>query len=391
VSSAVLLALVAQLFRWIYDKEPEEGETVIETMVKDFVGTELGMLPVVSQAADYFIDGYDISHFTYDMVNDMLSNVRGLTQLAVNAASGKPVDEKAIALELRKLAFNAGTLTGLPVRNVHTTVYGLWKRLEPATAYKYNTLYYDATVGDLQKALDRGNERLAQSVLEVLQKEKTSEKTKGTAVRELVSLYDAGYDEIVPRGVPSQITVPGETENDPKKVVVLTAAQVKQFEKIYGGSAEEVASLVKREDYRSLGEEERAQAVKLVYDTYYNKAAHAVAGVKLSRMSVLSEVVDIERLAVAKATVGAMEDTVSRTKKQQAVAYVRSLKLAAGEREAVLYACGYGGEAVETALVSYINRAGLTEAQLAAFAALLDGDTRACVVRNGRLVLTKKK
>ena len=386
VSSAVLLALVAQLFRWIYDKEPEEGETVLETMAKDFVGTELGMLPVVSQITDYFIDGYDISHFTYDMFNDMLSNVRGLTQLAVDAANGKPVDEKAIALELRKLAFNAGTVTGIPVRNVHTTVYGLWKRLEPATAYKYNTLYYDATVGDLQKALDRGNERLAQSVLEVLQKEKTSEKTKGTAVRELVSLYDAGYDEIVPRGVPSKITVSGETENDPKKVVVLTAAQVKQFEKIYGGSAEAVASLVAREDYRSLGEEERAQAVKLVYDAYYNRAAHAVAGVKLSRMSVLSDVVDIKRLAVAKATVGAMEDTVSRTKKQQAVAYVRSLKLAAGEREAVLYACGYGGEAIETALVSYVNRSKLTDEQLAAFAALLDGD-----VRNGRLVLTKKK
>ena len=389
-ASTLLLMAVTQAFKWLYDKDREEGETLIEDVFKDTLSSELGMLPGVSDVASFFIDGYDISHFTYDMINDLLGNFRDLSKMAISAVNGEEVDNKLLNYQLRRLSFNIGSLWGIPVKNVHTTFYGLLKRFDPADAYKYNALFYDARAKDLQEALSTGDMRLATTIYDILLKDKVG-KTEEKAVKIMLQLYKAGYEDIVPRNVPDEITVKGETDNDADVVVYLKAAQKRQFEEVYGQASGAVADMISSERFWAIDAEEQADAIKRLYDIYYNDAAHAVAGAKLSTRNVLSALADRQLLAVSSAKIASIEsdvdrygNTVSGSRKAKVNDYVKTLKLSRGEVAAVMYAAGYRGEAVVSALIEHANSLSLSEEQLADLAELLG----ARVVR-GRLVAGK--
>ena len=57
VSSAVFMALVAQLFRWLYNKD-DEDDNVAVNMTVDAIGNLLGGLPFIKDIYSYFAEGY---------------------------------------------------------------------------------------------------------------------------------------------------------------------------------------------------------------------------------------------------------------------------------------------------------------------------------------------
>lgn len=387
-ASTVLLVAVTQLFKWLYDKDREEGETLMEDVLKDAFSSELGMLPGISDAVSFFMDGYDISHFTYDMVNDVLKNAQALSSIAVAAMNGEEVDSRALNEQIRKAVHNAGYLSGLPFKNVHTTFYGLLKRFDPSTAYKYSALFYDPRAKDLEAALYTGDMRLATTIYDLLLTDKTG-KTQERAVKIMLQLYKAGYDNIMPRDVPDQLTVKGETDNDPDVVVYLKAAQKRQFEEVYGRASEAVADMIAGERFRTLEDEQRADAIRWLYDSYYNEAAHAVAGVKKSTLNALLPLCDRELMVISKAAISAIEadvdrngDTVSGSRKKKVLSYVKSLGVDAQTREVLMYLNGYRGQSLVEALARYASGRGLDEEQLMAIAELLDGE-----LRRGKIVI----
>ena len=387
-ASTALLVAMTQLFKWLYDKDREEGETLAEDVIKDAISSELGMLPGVSDVVSFFIDGYDVSHFSYDMLNDVLGNVRSLGSMAAKAVNGESVDSTELNKQLRLAVFNLGSLTGIPVKNVHTTVYGLTKRFDSATAYKYNALFYDPRAKDLTEALKSGDERLATTIYDILLSEKAGE-AEEVAVKTMLSLYRDGYDTVMPKSIPDEITVKGKTENDADVVVALKAAQKKRFAQVYGKASGAVSSLIANEQFATMEQEAQADAIRMLYDAYYNEAAHEVAGVERSKVNVLSSMVDREVLVLSRAVISTIEadkdkkgNTVSGSRKKKVLEYVKTLKLPKGQAEIVLYLNGYRGDAIETAVTKYANSAGLDEQTLAELAEMMGGR-----VVKGKIVL----
>lgn len=386
LASSVLFVLIGRLFVWLYDKEDDEG---VGAFIGDLAMQEIGMLPFIADIASLLMDGYEANHFTYEMVNNFGKNFAALWSLASDAMSGKDVDDKKLARELKKLALNVSQATGIPLRNAYNTFYGLLKRTSPENAYKMNSLFYDATKADLSAAIESGDEQLASTVADILAKQRTGEGIDNSeAIHEIVRLYEIG-ENVLPSSVPSKVTIKAETEDEEDTVIVLDAKQKKAFTQIYSQASGKVPKLIGTDLYKNLSDEEKAKAIKLLYDSYYDEAAHEVAGVKASTLNALEVLCDRELLVISKAAISAIEadknkrgEAINGSRKKKVLAYVKTLKLPRGQAEVVLYLNGYRGDAVESAVVRYANTQGFGEDELAVLAELLGGQ----VVR-GKIVL----
>ena len=386
LASSVLFVLIGRMFTWLYDKDEDEGAAAA---LGDLAMQEIGMLPFIADVASLLVDGYEANHFTYEMINNFGKNFTALWSLASDAIDGKDVDDKKLARELKKLALNVSQATGMPVRNVYNTFYGLLKRTSPENAYKMNSVFYDATVADLSAAIESGDEQLASTVADILAEQRTGEGISGNeAIREVVRLYEIG-ENVLPSSVPSKVTIKAEAEDEEDTVVVLDAKQKKAFTQIYSQASAKVSELVCTDLYKNLSDAEKAKAIRLLYESYYDEASHEVVGTKVSTLNALEVLCDRELLVLSKAAISAMEadvdkkgNAVSGSRKKKVLAYVKTLKLPKGQAEVVLYLNGYRGDAVLGSVARYANGAGLSEEELADIAELLGGS-----VRRGKIVL----
>ena len=83
VSIAVYMALVAKLFKWLYNKDDEEESTWSE-LGKDIAGNLVGMVPIVRDVYSYFDEGYDVENYAYSMLGDLLKAVDNTKNAFVN-------------------------------------------------------------------------------------------------------------------------------------------------------------------------------------------------------------------------------------------------------------------------------------------------------------------
>lgn len=354
--SAAFMALVAQLFRWLYNKDDEED--VAKTIAIDAAGNLLGGLPIFKDIYARLVEGYDLDNYAYSTLNNLLDSAQNIFDVASDIATGNTDD---ITKNIRNIIYAAGQLFGIPVRNIYNVGYGLINRFSPSTAYKIDDMFYNKNYrSDLNKAIETDDDEMIATIVGVMLDENIGEITNSSARKELDKLTKAGYD-VIPRAVSETITYDGEE-------MALTGRQVSQFKEVYSTAHEAVASLVSLSQYHSATEDVQAKAINFIYDVYYNLALEELLGVDLENKNILfAEAIDIEKLALIIATARAMTaDTddsgkaISGTRKAKIQSYINSLRLTAAQKYMIMGYLGYSNTMGETQVKSYINRLPLT-------------------------------
>ena len=350
-TSAVFMALIAQLFRWLYNKDDEE-ETG-KMIAVDALGNLLGGLPIFKDIYARFAEGYDIDNYAYSTINNLFDSAQNLFDIASGFING---DTENVAKNVRNLFYAVGQLFGIPVRNIYNVGYGLINRFSPSTAYKIDDMFYNKNYrSDLKKAIEAEDEDMIATIVGIMLDENIGEVTNSSVRNEIDRLVKAGYD-VIPRSVGSSITYEGDTTE-------LTAAQVAEFKTVYATAHEAVASLVSMSQYGSAEAAVQAKAIDFIYDTYYNLAVENLLGVDIeSKNTLFAEAIDIEKLAIIVATarqIAADTDkngkAVSGTRKAKIQAYINSLRLTAAQKYMIMGYLGYSNTKGEPQVKSYIN------------------------------------
>ena len=285
VASSVFGAAVSLMLSALRGNR-DEDEPIAKTLASDTLGNILGIVPLAGQLAETLLSGYDAENFYYGVINDGLDTIESSYKLISDAASGNRVTTQQASSSIRKALIFAGQMTGVPVRNAENIVKSLTHVFIPSAFYKYKSMFYSPTTADVKKAIDSGNTRMAETAMrQLMLYSKTGSRSNARVNSEMTRLYAAGYTNAVPRSTPVRTTVDGEGKS-------LTAKQTKQFEQIYHQADNAAAQLVSTADYAALTDEQKAKALRGIYDIYYSRAAHAVLGADLATASALSYFTD---------------------------------------------------------------------------------------------------
>lgn len=392
VLTAVFMAGIAQLFRWLYDKEQKEDETVAQTMLVDAIGNLFGGLPIFKDIYATFAEGYDIDNYAYSAVNDLISGVKSIVDLVGLICENKATQQD-YASRIKKVSYAVGQITGLPVRNVYNVLYGLTKRFNPEAAYKIDNVFYEKNYkNDFYKAIENEDVEMASFILSLLYNERMGVDMSEAVHNELYSLSAKGY-KVLPKSAPKSITVEGAEYE-------LNEAQQAAVRGSYSASQASLEKLFTKEKYKKLSEEMKAEAVNYVYELHYNMALEDALGIDRGNAVLISSVIGAENLAMLHvATKGLTSDTdklgnaISGSKRKKVVAAINQLDVSSEQKLLLICAKGYAlkdgdlrglsAERANKLLLRYILRMGkLNKQQKAELAALCGFE-----VRNGRIML----
>ena len=371
VLQAVFMTAIAELFKWLYNKD-DEDDNKVKAIVTDTLGNMISGLPAIRDVVSFFSDGYEVESFAYASINDLLTAVGDARDVAAAKLAGENVDDRKMALTLRKVMYAAGQLTGIPTRNIYNVVYGLTNRISPETGYKWNDKFYKSSYrADLAAAIEKGDDEMIATIVGLMLNENVGGVTDAAAREAIDALVIADYD-VIPRSVPDKVTYKVyENGTEETKEIELTAKQTQAFEKIYTVANEKVASLVKSSQYKRASQEVQAKAIKFIYDTYYTSAkgnlTRTLTGEGLSKNELFAEAIDIDKLAIIIAEARLIESdkkngvTVSGSKKAKVQKYVNSLRLTAVQKYMIMGYLGYKNVNGAAQVQACINRLKLSE------------------------------
>ena len=390
--TAVFMASIAQLFRWLYDKEQDEDESVAETMLVDAVGNLFGGLPLFKDAYAKIFEGYDVDNYAYSAVNDLLDSALNLFEVAGNILTNEgSVQDRNRAV--RNLAYSVGQMFGIPVRNVYNVFFGLTKRFNPEAAYMIDSALYEKNYqNELYKAIEQDDAEMTSFIMSLLLGERMNENVDEAVFNELLILSKNGQ-KVIPRSVPSSITI-DEVEYP------LSAAEQAAIKDIYATSEKSLKALFAKSKYNTLSDEQKAEAIDFIYDTYYDKALEGALGIDRGNNSlIIADVVGVDNLALLYVTTkGLTSDTdrrgnvISGSKRKKVVEAINSLGVNTEKKLLLICAKGYSlqdndirglsAEKAKKYLLRYIlSLKGKTKAEKAEIAELCGFE-----VVNGRIV-----
>ena len=342
----LMYVLVGQFFKWLYnkDRKDKDGNEIgfVLDFTNDFASTTIGMFPIVRDIYNYFVNDYEFSNFAIDMLDSLFSATKGLFEYAVSAAQGEPQDSTVGFRLLRDSLYAIGQMTGIPIRNINNTLSGLIKRFDPATAYKYNSLFYNGRYSqDLKSAIEKGDSRLAATIMDLLLKKDRPGGGSNNLTNKLLSLYEKGYD-VLPKSIGNKITVAGEE-------ITLTKEQQAKFQKLYGKSTAVVEQLIVSPYFTKLSEDLQAQAIKQIYNAYYEYARSEITGEESNNVALLltyignmpRNIAILTQLKNISPDVNKRGEVITGSKKAKAIKYILSQRLSDEERLLLLTLAGY--------------------------------------------------
>lgn len=341
VTSALFMAAVAQLFRWLYNKDDKDDESKAETVLIDFLGNLIGGLPLIKDLYARIAEGYDFDNYAYSSINDLLDSSLNLIDTAKNLVSGDAT-EQDIAKGVKNLSYSLGQMFGIPTRNIYNVSYGLTKRISPVTAYKIDNKFYKKNyVSDLNKALENDDAEMAAYITGLIYNQRVGDVVNEQAWKKLSVLYSKGYS-ILPKSIGDTIRYDG---ND----IEMSKEQQARFKSIYSQANRYIEKMLASSSYDKLSEEKQAKAIKSVYDAYYYQAVSDLVGQDANNtLGELSRYIALDKLAVIfselsdiESDVDAKGKTVVGSKKKKTIAYLLKQNLSDGERLLIMCYRGY--------------------------------------------------
>jgi len=359
VSSSLMMAILAQLVRRLLNKKDKEED--VANIIGDTVGNLVGGLPLIRDVTSYISDGYEVDHYAYSALNDLLQSASALWGLGRDALDGD-WDSKKTAQAIRKSVYATSAVLGLPVRNLYNYTYGIINSISGEAGYKMEDLFYKQSYrADLAKAIEKGDDGMVATIAGLMLDEGVggmTDKALREAMRDLIA---AGHD-VVPRGVPDRVTLEGE---------VYEAKQKKAFEATYSQAHVAAAKLVKRKDFASASDAVKAKALGFVYDLYYDTALCELVGDgSLGKSALFATAIDASALALAISTAKSFESDKDKngkalpgSLKKKIYDYVSSLNLKAVQKYMIMGYLGYKNTLGKEQVQAYIQTLKLTEEQ----------------------------
>lgn len=392
VLTALFMAGIAQLFRWLYNKDQDEDETVAETIIVDFVGNLFGGLPLIKDVYARLVEGYDVDNYAYSAVNDLLDSASGLFEAVKKIVSDEATSQD-IASSVKSLTYSVGQMFGIPTRNLYNVFYGLTKRISPTTAYQIDNVFYKKNyTNDLNKAIENEDDEMAAMLLSLVLNERVGDEMSDSVRETLSRLYKDGYS-VLPRTINGSITYNNET-------IELNDAELSRFKSVYTQANKYVETMVNSKGFKSLSAEQQAKAIKQLYDAYYYKAISDLLKTDANTtIGKLSKWISVDKLSVAFAALSGIESdkdddgkTISGSRKKKIVEGLMKQNLSDGERLLILcykgYSIqngdykGYTAKRAKHILLKYIlNLKNTSQAEKAAIAEQCGFE-----VKNGRIV-----
>lgn len=393
-STAAFMVGVAQLFNWLYNKDNDDEEDKAQALVVDFVGNLFGGLPLIRDIYTKFTEGYDIDSYSYSALNDLLNSAVDIFDLVENLISGNSSSQE-IASSIKKLSYAIGQAFGFPVRNIYNVLYGLTKRISPATAYKIdNTFYNKSYISDLNTAIENDDAEMITTIMSILLNERIGGEISDKVIERLNHLYSLGYS-VLPRTVGTSLTYNGES-------FAITSAQRESFKKIYSQANKYIESMITDRSFGKLTEEQQAKAIKQVYDAYYSKALSDTLNVDAeTNLYKYSQYIPINKLSIALTGISGIESdktlqgtTISGSKKKKVITYLLGQNLTDEQRLLILLLQGYTiqdreyknytEEQVKNKLLKYILAMKITQSEKADLLSKIGYE-----VKNGRVIINR--
>lgn len=341
VLTALFMAGIAQLFRWLYNKDQDEDETVAETILVDFIGNLFGGLPLIKDVYARLVEGYDVDNYAYSAVNDLLDSASGLFEAVKKIVSDEATSQD-IASSVKSLTYSVGQMFGIPTRNLYNVFYGLTKRISPTTAYQIDNVFYKKNyTNDLNKAIENEDDEMAAMLLSLVLNERVGDEMSDSVRETLSRLYKDGYS-VLPRTINGSITYNNET-------IELNDAELSRFKSVYTQANKYVETMVNSKGFKSLSAEQQAKAIKQLYDAYYYKAISDLLKTDANTtIGKLSKWISVDKLSVAFAALSGIESdkdddgkTISGSRKKKIVEGLMKQNLSDGERLLILCYKGY--------------------------------------------------
>lgn len=262
ISTGIMLGLITQAFKYLYAKEEEDPEEKQKDFAIDMLSSTLNILPIVSDVADKFVFGYDLSLNVLDIANDTIEDTRDLFSMLGKSMSGEYVSNGDVWQSVINTVKSYTTMFGVPLEPLERTAAGLLRRFTPSTVYGYDALFSNPSyTADLKKAVESGDERLAEHILATLYDNEITGVYSSEELEEIARLYSITDEEGKHLSVlPQRI---GDTVNDVK----LDAKQRKRFAAIYSEASASVNRLINSPYYDALDDAQKAKAIK---NTYHN-------------------------------------------------------------------------------------------------------------------------
>ena len=391
VGSAVYMACIAQLFRWLYNKDDDEDKSIFETMVFDVIGNMTGGLPFIKDVYTKLFEGYDVGNFTYSAINDLIDSAGDLLDVAGSVFDGEMgAAERNRAV--RNLSYSVGQFTGLPTRNVYNVLFGLTKRFSPSMAFVIDGWFYEKNYqSELGRAIEKGDNEMSSFILSLMLGERLDAQIPESVFNEILSLTKAG-DKVLPRTMPESITSGGVE-------YLLSDSEREEMKKVYSGCERAIADLIHSEGYKKMTNADRATAIDYIYDSYYAAALEEVCGIDGGNRTKLLNVIGTDILARYHVSIKGLEsdkdregNSISGSKRKKVIAAINGLGVGLEQRLLLICASGYtlkdgdirgvSAEGAKNRLLKYILRLRGLTAQEKAEIAEMCGFT----VKNGRIV-----
>ncbi len=390
---AAAMTGIAELFRFLYNKDRDEDETVGKELVLDTVGNLMGGMPVIRDAYSFVTEGYEVDNYAYSAVNDLLSSAKAFVE-SFEIFGTEEKSSQDVARSLKNLVNSVGQVTGIPTRNVYNVVYGLTKRVSEKGAYRMDNAFYDKNYRtDLAKALEEGDDDMAAFLLDLTLGEESYGGATGAVKDELLGLLSNGHS-VLPRAVPKEYTIDGET-------VELSEEQQGTVAQYYTEIPATLDALFTRREYKALSQKDRVAAIGYVYDTYRATALTQATGHDFGSGAMrVASVVGIDTVALVQAATRGIESdldkngkSIAGSKRKKVVAAISALSIPREQKLLLIAAKGYslqngdaGFMSVSTAkrtLLKYILSLSLPKAEREALATLCGFE-----VRNGKILMS---
>ncbi len=285
VMSNLMYVAIGMLFNYLLDRKDKEGESLLtaKEFGLAFVQSMIGMLPIVRDFTSYLVDGYEIEHYTYSMINDFLEGTKGMLDMGIGAAGGDKINEKDFVYNSRKFAISIASLFGLPVKNIEKYSLAMAKALPgiDKPSFYYEAVMFGATSKKLSAAIAKGDDEQSLAILDVmLRRDKASADISDDALKVMLELYKKngtikGYSFNLPVSTKSEISY---TVDGVLKEKTLSAAEYKKFENTYSNAATDINKLVNTSAFKNLSDKEKASLIERVYDYYYKLAKGEAVG-----------------------------------------------------------------------------------------------------------------
>jgi hypothetical protein len=354
--TGVMLGLITQAFKYLFAKEEEKPEDKVKDFAIDIASSTLNILPIVSDMVDKFVFNYDMSMNVLDVLNDSIESLSKGFKTMGKQMSGEYVstgEAVGVAVDVIK---SGASMIGFPIAPAGRTITGLMRRFVPSAIYGYDAMFSNPSyTADLKDAVENGDEALAEHILSQLYKNEVNGTYTSAELEEVARLYKAGNTSVIPQKIGAEING-----------VKLTAAQRKQFTKIYSKASGEVNKLISGSYYSSLNDEQRAKAIKNIYAMFYNRAADEITGKEMTTATAYSYLTsNYAALFASQAYKSGLDEQKDAsgnkiTVKDQFVDYAANLGLSAEDLLVISYANGVRDKATRAAFLQYLNSLSLT-------------------------------